>query len=381
MGSFHQMGHDSENLLDEPELTAFAGAVLSPVNYDPQRTRAQIERFQTSTFRMVLDPQMYYPRSQRGQLREWPYFPSDVDTADLSSQVWWQERVDALASTATEIGVNAVCSPATAPRTFTATYYEAMLWNAARLREALPADIAMLATLIVNGRDMADRNRCNELASMVSGQSFDECYIVCVADVDPRYELIESSDIAGFMRLIGLLEDSGIKVLVSHCSSDVVLWKRAGATSCATGKFFNLRRFTSSRFDPPTRGGGALPYYFEESLFAFLREADLLRVRTHGLVSDASRRNPLTEQILSSITGTPRRPWTALSWRQYLWWFSDFEARATSNPQSVVNQLLDAQNNWTTLNARPVVMEEATNDGRWVPRWREANRLFEADLA
>lgn len=40
-------------------------------------------------------------------------------------------------------------------------------------------------------------------------------------------------------------------MLVGFASTDVVLWKAAGAKACATGKFANLRRFTTNRFNEP----------------------------------------------------------------------------------------------------------------------------------
>jgi len=36
----------------------------------------------------------------------------------------------------------------------------------------------------------------------------------------------------------------------------MILWKAAGATNCASGKYFNLRRFTLSRLDEPEENGG-----------------------------------------------------------------------------------------------------------------------------
>ena len=95
--------------------------------------------------------------------------------------------------------------------------------------------------------------------------------------------------------------------MVGFCSSDVVLWKIAGAEACATGKFFNLRRFTSSRFDEPSQGGGQLPYWYEESLVAFLRESDVLRLQRRGELSDASLANPFGQAILEKFIQEPGR--------------------------------------------------------------------------
>ena len=42
MPAFHQMGHDSENLLWAEELAQYRGAILSPVNYDQAKGRLNI---------------------------------------------------------------------------------------------------------------------------------------------------------------------------------------------------------------------------------------------------------------------------------------------------------------------------------------------------
>jgi len=101
-------------------------------------------------------------------------------------------------------------------------------------------------------------------------------------------------------------ERAGIKVLVAFASSEMPLWKAAGATHCATGKFFNLHRFTRTRFEePPAGGGGALPYWFEESLFAFLRASDVVRARPHGLLDRTVTENPFAREILERMDKTP----------------------------------------------------------------------------
>ena len=48
MPVFHQIGHDSENLLSLPELDRFAGAILSPLNYTPGETQQQISELKES---------------------------------------------------------------------------------------------------------------------------------------------------------------------------------------------------------------------------------------------------------------------------------------------------------------------------------------------
>ena len=379
MPAYQQMGHHSENLLFDPDLSGFAGAVLSPVNYDESATQAQIDkcRQERPEFDVIFDPQLYYPNTERGVLDQWAYFPSDVETADLSSAEWWEDLVAAIGSTCERLGVNAVCSPVVVPRAFTEAFFaQSVSVSDSLLRQVGNSGIRVLQTALVDLPSLADRARANTLASILSGSATDEVFLVAIGNTEPRRELDQSDEIAGLMRLIRALSQSGMRVTVGFASSDVVLWKAAGAASCSSGKFFNLRRFTSSRFDEPGGGGGQLPYWFEESLLAFLRESDVLRVRAEGMLSETSLANPFSARILEILDQSPGRPWLALAWRQFLYWFADVEQRLARHEVDARDLTKVAEQNWLTLDDADVLMEEPRNDGHWVRPWRRALSEF-----
>ncbi len=171
---------------------------------------------------------------------------------------------------------------------------------------------------------------------------------------------------------------------VGFCSSDILLWKTAGASTCASGKFFNLRRFTRQRFEEPTaEGGGQLPYWFEEGLLSFLREGDILRVRKQDLFSEASKRNPFCLEILALIdeaqqTHADLKPWLKLSWRQFLFWFADVETRLAGGEITSSDLLSAADANWKKLDKAKVFMEERDNDGTWIRDWLNVITEFQA---
>lgn len=157
----------------------------------------------------------------------------------------------------------------------------------------------------------------------------------------------------------------------------MILWKAADATNCATGKFFNLRRFTISRFDEPGgKGGGQLEYWFEEALLAFLRQSDLLRVKAQDLLSEASMRNPFSQTILESIPTQTR--WVAVGWRHFLHWFADAEFRLSTGVVSAEELVATADNTWAAIETtKPrIYMEERPNNGDWVRQWRRALEEF-----
>lgn len=373
MAALHQMGHDSENLLRELDLSRLAGAILSPVNYERDKVVGQIAQArQQDRFNVIFDPQLYFPNSERGQLSTWSYFPADVDTADLTDEGWWTAVVQGIAEEVKSLSTDAVCSPAIVPRTFEDSYFETSVLACEKMVDALAGSpVKSMITAVVGLADLTMSGRPLAVASILSRAPTNEVFLVFIGHTEPRRELNDPEELKGAMRLIRALENADLRVTVGFCSSDMLLWKHAGASNCASGKFFNLRRFTRNRFDEPSGGGGQLPYWYEESLFAFLRESDLLRVRDANLLSDSSLRNPFGISILGQLDTAPGTAWVAKSWRQYLWWFADAEHRLSSNSLDLPQALKQVEQTWLNIDDR-ILMEEVTNNGSWIRSWRRA---------
>ena len=379
MPAYHQMGHDSENLLWAEELGQYRGAILSPVNYDQVKIAEQVQWARDQAhFETIFDPQLYVPNSERGCLRDWPYFPTDVDTADLASDTWWNGILDALVGVCDEIRPTAVCSPVILPGAYLDEYFARMV----NVGDQLCARVAATAlrpiqSAVVGLPDLATTGRAMTIASILSRSKANHIYLVLASLMEPRREIVEVEEIKGAMRLIAALRAAGIEVTVGFSSSDVVLWKAAGATNCATGKFFNLRRFTRARFEEPRgQGGGQLPYWFDESLIAFLRQSDVQRVLPMNLPRLSPSVNPFGDQILAQLGTEPERAWLALAWRQFMFWFADIEGRLDREAVNSAAVLRNADGNWRTLDDADVLMEERRNDGGWVRPWRRALAEF-----
>jgi len=375
MAVFHQIGNDSFNMLFEPELTSFRGAILSPVNYTPTETQAPVARARKDLqrFSVWFDPQLYVPESERGVIRSWPYFPKDVDTADLSQRAWWSTINDGIVSACQAFAPDGVCSPAPLPKVFSNDYYSLCVTVANDLGpKAAVGGMSMVQTLIVQGRDLTAENRALEIASIASRTSAEWIYLLVYDETQPRRELSDSLELEGVLRLIAALKAADLKVLVGYSSSDMVLWKAAGADAVASGKFFNLRRFNRSRFDAPPDGGGQVPYWFEEGLMAFVREADMKRLERDNLIGASSLRNPVGKKILDQQRSDPAKAWVGLSWRQYLWWLADCEGRLEIGLEETDELLVAAEANWLLLPSKKILLEEPYNTGAWLRPWRSA---------
>lgn len=386
MAAYLQMGDNTENLVGARDLDEFQGIVLSPVNRRSIELQQDVVTFRRKgDFDIVIDPQLYVPGSERGCLSDQSYFPKDIDTADPASDQWWVGLSNDLMSYAQTLGVNALASPAILPSVWSPEYYVRCADTSRYLKQNAPGSLRVLTTVMVDLRQMADPNVVLRVASIVSESEADGYYLVLVTDVAPRRELTGETELAGVMSLIYQLESTDRPVLVSHCSADMLLFKAAGATHCASGKYFNLRRFTRSRYDETESGGKLIAYWFEHGLLAFLRGADVLRIVDAGftqMIGVGDSQNEWARLIREQWVSEPNKPWVGSGWRQYLSWFGKTEiSLSTQDPFILVPAwLVTAERNWLELEDAGVLMDEPRNAGQWVRSWRQAFNRFRGSM-
>ena len=377
MSAFHQLAHNSAKMVIEPELKQFKGVLLSPVNYSPSDTLTRCNRFREkrSDLDILFDPQLFVPQQGRGRLSTWPYMPDGLDTADYSTEAAWLPIIDEIIKETKPFAPDGICSPTTAPRAVSDGYYELSAFVANALRDRLQgSSTRAVMTAFVGLADLALPDRHLQVGSLLSKFLGKDIYLVLSDDTEPREERVRQGEMEAAARLIRLLADAGYNVIMGFTSSEMVIWKAAGAAHVASGKYWNVRRFTRGRFDVEEDGGGRPAWYwFEPSLLAFLREADLERYRAAGFqLSPLHVSNPFSQGILQKITSTEKRPVLADSWRQFLYWFAQYEAIIGNETPAVLKMLVDVEAQWTKVKAAGVKFELAHNTGAWVPAWRTA---------
>ena len=368
MSAYLQMGHDTENLVGADDLGEFAGIILSPVNRDPEQIAEKMPLFrEAGNYDIVLDPQLYIPRANREHLVKQPYFPATFDTADFSSPEGWTDILKRLSDFAKGLAVDAVASPVTMPRRWADEFYDTSVETSRMLSAEVGEDIRVLTTCLVSLSDLANATRAREIGTVMTRHETAGFYVVLHTEIEPRREIRDAEGLASFMYLISLLQRHA-PVTVAYTSSDMLLFKAAGAENCGTSKFFNLRRFTPSRFDEPmATGGGQLPYWFEHSLLGFLREADIRRLQRDGhgnLIGQGHSGSTSGKGILDLFLTNPSQAWLAMSWRQYLSWFGKTESEVNAGGVALVRQWLTAaESNWRELDDDEILMDEPRNDG------------------
>ncbi len=372
MSAYHQMGHDSESMILELELNRFKGVILSPVNYNPGNTVDQCKRFRKDRgdLDIVFDPQLYFPVSECGKLPKWSYFPKDLDTREPSVPAW-QKIVDKVLVAVKDFSPNGICSPAAIPRTFSDEYYDAIVTVANYMSDKLGVGgCRPIITALVGLTDLGRNERYLSVASILGKFRGRGVYLVLTDDQPPRLERTDTGALEGAARLIRLLVGAGYDVTVGFTSSEMLLWKAAGAQNIASGKFFNLRRFTLGRWDEDAKKGGkSMWYWFEPSLLAFLREADLRRFMRELPISESHASNPYSQIILEKLRGLEQAPWLADSWRQFLCWFAHCESDVGNDIHKAGHMLEHAAGAWKQVGEMRLKFEDERNNGAWVRAW------------
>ena len=218
-------------------MSAFAGAIFSPINAGIEEVKEQIAlgRQTRGQFENILDPQLYVPASERGHLKEWAYYPKDVDTADLTSSAWWSALNEKLTRACESLGLDSLCSPTVIPKVFDDKYYTRTVQVGSELAaHHRDTKTGVLQTALVNLPELADANRPLELASIISRTKAERIYLIFVGTTEPRRELNQADELVGAMRLIYALETNGVPVIVR------VLFFRRPAVESRRSKFLRL---------------------------------------------------------------------------------------------------------------------------------------------
>jgi len=389
MAFYLQMGHDSKNLIGETDLEEMTGIVLSPVNETTTDLSTIIDMVsQENEFRIIFDPQLYYPHSHKGKLGGHPYYPENFITNFGESTEWWTSMNASILEYALSLGVNTILSPLRSPREWNSSYLKTIIDTGNNLITQSEGKLSIIQTVLMNidsisGAD--NENRRQEFASVLMHSEADEYALIFQIGGNPRHEIRIDSEIYGMMDFIRLLRNTGKKITVLYCHSFFPLLHLAGADNFTSGKFFNLRSFSPGRWDENDQaGGGQTAWWFEQGLLAFLREGDILKLISKGhpnLIGNGFSNSSWSSKILPNIQSPERVPWVADSWRQWLSWFGKMEHHLSQEKQksSYVWDLLNsASQNWNEITGHHVYMSDNINDGGWISAWRQALADFES---
>jgi hypothetical protein len=378
MCAYHQQGHRSNNLILEPKLRPFEGVILSPVNYTKPEMSEFLNEKNISHLNFIFDPQLYVPRSPRKVLRSWDYFPEKFESLNLPDTTYWNKLISQIRVTRKDVPFSSVCSPAIFPTKFSLSYYSMMVNIANETLSAFDDDNThVYCTTILDINDLNSDPLVDEILSVITKFSGDNIYLIFYDTLDPKVQQSNVNSLINCMKLIHILAENGYNILVGYSGIESLLWRYAGANACATGKFLNLRRFSTDRFEEKKDGGGGQsPYFVDCSFLTYFRDADYLRLTSEKLLpKSVFDYNPYAKQILEKIP--QGEAWVGDSWRFYLYWFMNVHSQISNNP-SIVKDIVDESDAmWGKIEDEDFLFEDRFNTGKWIRSWRIAIKKFD----
>jgi len=403
MGAYHQMGHASRNLALNPELRAlYAGAITSPINEDPGALANLCKELANQE--MVFDPAFFAPTSGKLKSKRWKYSAAAASAQKIRpfGVAEWAKAIEAIVAECTASGHHAICSPAAAQKNFSDDELAFSIKAGDALADLLISSRSVLTglqTAIVHTSNLEKTGRPETVASILTSGKIDRLYIVPRWTGATSAELKDRDELIGFGKTVQYVAKNR-QLLMGFCGPEMIIWKAVGAHAVATGKYANQQRFDLPRYQDKDGGGGGsgtVPYYFEESLLAWLQFEDIVSLDNLGyplgLANDPFY--PLIRQRIDDLKKTPAHyepkmkkgkpvtdkkgkprmqrvgppQWTSEGWHQWLWWFADAERRLDRNTTSSRDLIATAQKNWNRLKLLHFIPVDPGNDGSWLSAW------------
>ncbi len=246
MELFLQMGHNMQSLALE-HLTSFGGGtvIMSPMNILPKRIIEYSNKIHKEKGKVLIDPQLYYPRKYQKNLTKYSYWPQDNFTVLESGQ--FDTLIKELEKLNTGVSADAFILPA-----FTAKKVDD-LWDKIQKLVILTAkkyaaNFKRIHTISLSSEVMNDELQIEKIISYVEEWDVEGVYIVC-EHPDKLYLVDKPLWVTNLMSLVAGIKRQHKKVIVGYASHQLLCLAMAKCDAIASGNFLNLRWFQPEHFE------------------------------------------------------------------------------------------------------------------------------------
>lgn len=330
-----QVGHNGHVRAEKALRQDYAdGAVLSPADYNYEKNRNYGETFSNLGGDVFFDPQFYIPRTDRPDMTTYPYFSghggADFSTAMYSSQSERIELCEEILEVQDKCSVDGYISPARYIDSISPENLDRWLDLTETFIEAardIGRDIPIFASLPVNGFELTENRRRNDLLNRVTSLDPDGFYVsVQHDDLDTRLPLKGVDNVYSYLKLMASLRSNRFEVIAAHTHQIAHLLLGIGVNVYASGHYQNLRAFDSDRWIPTDEDEirqQVVRYYSDELLDALRVDSDLDELATDGSfdVSKVRSNSPFEEDLFDSQTSPAGTGWkfSDASWEHYVY--------------------------------------------------------------
>jgi hypothetical protein len=388
MDVYHQTGHNSVWNIDSfAEDRAGSGIIFSPVNDRADKILSISDEIKKVSF---FDPQLYLPKSLKGKLSSFDYFPSNISKNFQTSDFDKEKReiakryIDFQLTNQFKYLVIPSRFHEVLPSNFYEQFEDHLIEPFLTYYQETRPQNEILLTIIVKQEQLMNEEHRDELLNWLTG----------IHDIDGVYLIFENNFLSKQIKdtaylynaliFIHSLRINELKVQVGYTNVEGLLYSIADPNSISIGSYENLRQFNIKRFDDKSLGPprGPNPRLYSRLLFQFIdfgyKDGIMKLYPDWDKIFEDSRYKPLMFK--------PGYNWHFTKPEPYKHYFLLFSSHVQSLPSSISDRITFLRNSFQNalqtykeLERVGVYLDDDSN-GSHLPIWLTAVSMFEKYL-
>lgn len=387
MRIYHQCGHYMRWNIDSFQSDQVGdGLIISPLNCKAERVEALPVGIRRCS---IFDPQFYLPKSQKGKLATYPFFPATrcegLATSDLEKimEHCAEECVRFQVDSDFEYVVIPTRYLDALPSNYLQQLDEQIVNPFLEAVRAVGSDKPVLLTVIAKAIQVTDSDQRDALLNWITGKDdIDGVYLI-LENARLTKQIKDADFLAGALKIIHALKLNDLRVVVGYNSTEGILYSIAGPDAVAMGCFENLRAFSSRRFDTTRiHSRSPQPRLYSPKLLQWIEYAyiEALRERYSGWESLFGESPYTSLMFRPDFAWNSRRPEL---YRHYFFVFSD-QVRTLADPlserQRQVEAMVDEALGFFDTIQQAGIYPDEDSDGSHLPPWIGAMENYNRHL-
>lgn len=223
--------------------------ILSPRDLSENSQISFAKQIEKSGCHVLLDPQLYAPRSDKSNFQTYGYWPKDCQTGDGGAIL---NLIDQLGELNVIMGARGYILPAYRinhiPRNVDDKSVQLLRIVAEKARKF---NMPLYTTLCLEQNVLLDEVQVDRLIGFAEGWSSDGVYLVA-EHPDSDYFVDNPIWMFQLMRLCAALRLQGKRVILGYANHQMLCMVCTGIEAIATGNWMNTRSFTIDKFKSDT---------------------------------------------------------------------------------------------------------------------------------
>lgn len=246
MELFIQMGHNMQSLaLEHLDEFGDGTVIVSPMNILPNKIKTYASKVHKKNGKIIIDPQLYYPRKLQKKLAQYTYWPQDNITSLESGQ--FDKVVQELSILNKECNSDAFLLPSITAKKVDDLWNKVQRMIIENAKQYAP-DMGYIHTVALSSDVVNDETQIEKVISYVEEWDVEGVYIVC--EHPERYYLVDRPLwVSNIMSLVAGIKRQQKKVIVGYASHQMLCMALAKCDAIASGNFLNLRWFQPEHFE------------------------------------------------------------------------------------------------------------------------------------